>query len=160
MIIVTQAPLLLILLFLAALAFAGIEDLYRRRVSNLAVLAVALSGIAAFVMTHHAVRLWEPLVVAVGVMAIGTFLFGRGLMGGGDVKLLAAGCFWYSLRGQLYYLSAALIAGGILAVIVLAWRWIRQRRSDKPVGKASVGIPYAVAIACGAAWTLFRYRLG
>ncbi len=155
MIIVSNAHLLLILLFIAGLTYAAVEDVYRRRVSNIAVLMVGLSGIAAFVMTGHALRLWEPLVIAVVVLGIGTFLFSRGLMGGGDIKLLAAGCFWYSLRGQTTYLSAALIAGGVLALVVIGWRLSRGLR-----GRSSIGIPYALAIAIGAGWTVWTTRFG
>jgi len=160
MIIVTNAPLLLLLLFVAGLAFAAVEDGYRRRVSNVAVAMVGLSGIAAFIMTGHAPRLWEPLVIAAVVLAIGTFLFSRGLMGGGDIKLMAAGCFWFSLRGQAIYLAAALIAGGVLAILVLAYRWLRSRGGFKRLGSTSIGIPYAMAIAAGAGWTVWHYRLG
>jgi Flp pilus assembly protein protease CpaA len=81
-------------------------------------------------------------------------------MGGGDIKLMAAGCFWFSLRGQATYLSAALIAGGILAALVLAYRWLRAKGGLKRLGSASIGIPYAVAIAAGAGWTVWHYRLG
>ena len=158
MMIVYQAPLFLVLIFLAGLAGAAGEDVFRRRVSNVAVLAVALSGIAAFALTGHAMRLWEPLVVAVAVLAVGSFLFGRGLMGGGDVKLLAAGCFWFTLRGQLTYLAAALIAGGLLALVVLITRFARMRGQGRSLRKGSVGIPYAVAIALGAAWAVYFGR--
>lgn len=158
MIIVSQAPLFLIFLFIAGLAYAAVEDIYRRRVSNLAVLIVAGSGIAAFIATGQGLRLWEPLVVAIGVLALGTLLFAKGLMGGGDIKLMAAGCFWYVLRGQLAYLTSALMAGGALALAVLALRWWRQR-GDQRLGRKSVGIPYAVAIAAGAAWTVYSVRL-
>lgn len=152
--IVMQAPLLLLALFLAALAAAAVEDGMRRRVSNLAVLVVAGSGIAAAIMTGHGLRLWEPLIGVVAVFGAGTFLFSRGLMGGGDVKLMAAGCFWYTLLGQLTYLAAALLAGGALAVIVILARVVRGKRALKD----STGIPYAIAIATGAAWTVVTTR--
>ena len=157
MIILTQAPLYLVLLLLAGLTWAAVEDITRRQVSNLAVLLVAGSGIAAFLMTGQGLRLWEPLVVALAVLAVGTLLFAKGLMGGGDIKLMAAGCFWFVLRGQLTYLTSALMAGGVLALVVLAARWWRQRGTER-LGRKSIGIPYAVAIAVGAAWTVYAAR--
>jgi len=65
MMIVYQAPLALLLLFVLAMVAAAIEDGWRRRVSNLAVLAVALSGVAAFLATGNGLRLmsstnWNP----------------------------------------------------------------------------------------------------
>lgn len=153
MMIVYQAPLFLLILFLLALAAAAIEDGWRRRVSNLAVLVVALSGIAAFVMTGHALRLWAPLLGAVLVLAVGTVLFARGALGGGDVKLLAAGCFWYTGRGVFEYLAAALLAGGVLAIATILARVARGGRL-----KDSAGIPYAIAIAAGAAFTVVQTR--
>lgn len=153
MMIVYQAPLTLLVVFLLAIAAAAVEDGWRRRVSNLAVLAVALSGIAAFFVTGHAVRLWEPLLAVVAVFALGTLLFARGVVGGGDVKLLAAACFWYTGRGLITFISAVFIAGGVLALCSIA---LRVARGGKIKGGS--GLPYAIAIAAGALWTVATTR--
>ena len=62
------------------------------------------------------------------------------MLGGGDVKLLAAAALWTGSAALLPFLMATALAGGLLAALFLAF----ARREGKPVA-----LPYGVAIAAG-----------
>ncbi len=67
-------------------------------------------------------------------------MFAAGLLGGGDVKLLAAGSLWLGATGTGGFLMVTVLAGGLLALVFLA---LRLARRDGP----ETALPYGVAIA-------------
>jgi prepilin peptidase CpaA len=78
-------------------------------------------------------------------------------MGGGDVKLFAATGLWFDLAGAGRMIVAVMIAGGIVAIVVLMLRtitWSPEWRERIAVLRPKGGIPYGVAIAIGALGTL------
>lgn len=89
------------------------------------------------------------------VFAIGFALFNFGYIGGGDVKLIAALSIWTGFAALWSFLSATVIAGGVLAIAALM---IRKRMAPHEARPAFFnrlldpqrGIPYAIAIAIGA----------
>ena len=107
------------------------------------------------------------------VLIIGFGLFHLGRVGAGDVKLMAAVCLWVGASNQMTFLIVTALAGGLLALGLpllsqlehfLALRWQRLAtvfpRLDIPVpvvltDQRPQGIPYGVAIALGALYTLF-----
>ena len=155
--LVTTAPLWLLAVLCAALVAAAIEDVLRRRVSNLTVAVVALAAIAAMAFAGWSVDLWQNVLVFVAVLAIGTMMFATGKMGGGDIKLLAALGLWVDLRGSLALLASVFIAGGLLAVAIIAWRLMRKRRDGQKL-RDGKNIPYAVAIAAGGLFLILAER--
>jgi prepilin peptidase CpaA len=100
------------------------------------------------------------LAVGVAALLIGMGLFTLNLLGGGDVKLMAAACLWLGLSGSGVFVLATAVVGGLFSLALLASRaclppyvgagpgWLVQLM--KPNGH----IPYGVAIAIGAliAW--------
>ena len=68
--------------------------------------------------------------------------FAAGLLGGGDVKLLAASAIWVDLRHAVWLVALIFLAGGVLAILYLMSRPFRAQRSKR--------IPYGIAIAIGA----------
>lgn len=97
-----------------------------------------------------------PVIIATGVFAAGCVLFARGLLGGGDVKLLAAAVLWIPSSSVLAQISAVLISGGVLALMLLAARRIVRRftaladAGNLPrVLRDHAPVPYGVAIAAG-----------
>jgi prepilin peptidase CpaA len=82
-------------------------------------------------------------------------LFQLNVMGGGDVKLIAAACLWLGLDGFSAFIVWMAIAGGALAGILVV---ARRAFEPNPAGPAflnrlltkDVGIPYGVAIAAEA----------
>lgn len=84
---------------------------------------------------------------ALAVFAALAALFAFGLMGGGDVKLLAALALWLPVRDYVEMMMWVAVAGGLLTLALL----IRHRVARRP-GRPE--IPYGVAIATGAALSL------
>ena len=95
---------------------------------------------------------WAHLTAAMLMFGIGAMMFRAGTMGGGDVKLLAAVAGWAGLAGFVPLVLAVAMAGGVLAVTLLAIR--RLPIGDGPeLVQRGAPLPYAVAIATGAFWT-------
>ncbi|MGH6658313.1 MAG: A24 family peptidase [Sphingomicrobium sp.] len=142
------APLWLYLLLAACLGAAAVEDAVRLRIANFTCGAIALLAMIAFMVTGPHWSIWENLLVFIGVLIVGTFAFSAGVVGGGDVKLLAAVGLWTPFKSALPLLSVIFLAGGALALAaMLAWQF--RRSAPSPVKTRR--IPYGVAIASGAA---------
>ncbi|WP_309601508.1 prepilin peptidase [Sphingomonas sp.] len=143
------APSWLLLLFVALLVAAAAEDAWRLRISNLTCLFILVAAIAAAMLAGPRLALWQNAATFVILLALGTPIFAAGKLGGGDVKLIAACGAWFDLRSGVTMLINVLLAGGILALVVLTIRAFRRRGDDRRDTKTSRGIPYGVAIACG-----------
>ena len=148
-----EAPLWLALVFAILLLIAAAEDAMRLRISNVTVLLVIFAASAAAVIAGVQLGLWQNLVVFLVLVVAGTPLFAAGKLGGGDVKLLAAVGLWFSIKSAATMLIAVLLAGGVLALVVLvlrAVRWSDAARERAVILRPKGGIPYGVAIAAGA----------
>lgn len=143
------APFWAVALLCILLVVAAAEDALRLRISNLTVLAVIASAVAAVIAVGPGLALWENLLVFAFVLAAGTPLFATGKVGGGDVKLLAAVGLWTDLERALMIIAAVFIAGGVLAAIILIPRFVR-RQPKEAARNSTKSVPYAVAIAIGA----------
>jgi prepilin peptidase CpaA len=148
-----QAPLWLALVFAVLLFVAAAQDALRLRISHIPVLLVIVAAVAAAVITGFQLDLWQNLAVFFVLLIAGTPLFAAGKLGGGDVKLLAAAGLWFSIKSAAWMLIAVLLAGGVLAIVVLALRafsWSDAARERAVILRPKGGIPYGVAIAAGA----------
>jgi prepilin peptidase CpaA len=146
-----QSPEWLAWLLGILLVVAAAEDCYRLRISNLISIAVLVLAIVAMAVVGFSLSLWENLAVFAAILVVGTFLFGRGMLGGGDVKLLAALGLWFDLRGSLGLIVSVFIAGGLLAIIILTGRLFAGSGKKRiAVLNKGAGIPYGIAIAAGA----------
>ena len=143
------AALLLLLLVLAAL-----QDGWRLRISDWISGLVAILAFVALVLDGPVSGLWQNFLLFAGVLAVGTFMFGRGWMGGGDIKLLAASSLWFNLSDGWRLLSAITIAGGVEALVIMIVRrlpWSDAARSKVLLLSRRGLIPYGIAIALGVA---------
>ena len=87
--------------------------------------------------------------------ALGLFVFARGWMGGGDIKLMTGIAAWTGLGHLLPVLLGTAIAGGLVTLLLLLARKAAAGREAAGVPRlfhADAPIPYAVAIALGTAW--------
>jgi prepilin peptidase CpaA len=140
------------------LIVAATGDLRSRRIPNWLNLAIAVTAIPFWWMSG--LSLWPDVAVQIGIAA-GIFvffalLFQIGMMGGGDVKLLAALGLWLPIASVVKLLVIMSIAGGVLTLIVLA----RRRRAG---GGPETEVPYGVAIAFAGMWLIgerFLYQFG
>jgi prepilin peptidase CpaA len=140
-------------------ALAVRQDLVEHRIPNwlmFAALAAGLlihswfSGLDGFV---HALA-----GAGVGLVCLLPLYLGKG-MGAGDVKLMgAAGAFLGPVNAFVAALLS-LVFGAVLALVVLAWRYIELREATAGAPDLSQvrkeRFPYAVAIGLGAIATMW-----
>ena len=153
MTIAMGAPGWLAALLLLLLALAAIEDGWRLRISNLLVIGIAATGVAAIILAGIGWAAWQPVALSLAILIVGTPLFAAGWIGGGDIKLLAASATWFMLDGGWRMLVAVAIAGGILTIFALARaalpRCPRIVRDRVALFRRGSGIPYGIAVALG-----------
>jgi prepilin peptidase CpaA len=105
------------------------------------------------------------LATFVIVLGLGMALWAPGWLGGGDVKLIAAGALWFGWPNVLIFILFAAAAGGVLALALIALRRLAPALplSAETLAKSALApgapAPYAVAIAAGALLTLPRSAL-
>ena len=148
------------------LVVAALHDFAFRTVPNWVSGAVLVLGIAAAGLDRH---LLYSLTSAAILFILAALCWRRGLMGGGDVKLLAASAALLPIGNRIEFLLLVAICGGFVAVVYLALQaLIRKPSRTKPqsmVGRilraerwrvARRGsLPYASAIAAGALLIVF-----
>jgi prepilin peptidase CpaA len=159
--LIAIAPLWFVMLLGALLLAAAAQDAAQLRISNVIVGLVFAGALIAMIIVGPRLALWQNLAVFTGLLAIGIPMFAAGKLGGGDVKLLAATGLWFDLAGAFQMFVAVLIAGGLLAMLVLALRlfgWSESARRRVIMLRPKAGIPYAVAIAAGALLTIGLQR--
>jgi prepilin peptidase CpaA len=126
-----------------------------RRIPNRLAALLAVAGLARIGWELAASGAAGPaaadLALAAAVFGAGALLFGLGVFGGGDAKLLAAGALWFGTEAAWSFLLGTAVAGGVLALGFLVWFAI-------PRGGVAVrpSLPYGVAIAAGACWRRCR----
>ncbi len=148
----------LLLVFPLAMAFAGAMDLLTMTIPN----RISLALIASFALLapFFGLSLHDILVnhiaVGAGVLACGIALFSARIIGGGDAKLMAAGALWIGWDHLLEFMLAISVAGGILSLVVLAYRqFVPAAAITGPswairLHKQGGGVPYGIAIAAAA----------
>jgi prepilin peptidase CpaA len=101
--------------------------------------------------------------IGAAVLALGTILFALGIVGGGDVKLLAAIAVWIGWEDLGLYLFLVAMTGGALALMIMIIRrfsTIPPRLEAVPwLGRdpaATQVVPYGVAIGLAAVLLYFR----
>jgi prepilin peptidase CpaA len=97
---------------------------------------------------------------AVAVFLAGAVLFSRGLLGGGDVKLLAAATLWAGPAGTPILLVLTGLLGGLLCLfalsplgqiaIIASGQAVLDRTGGAAADKRPAIVPYGVAIAAAA----------
>jgi len=143
----------------ALFVFAAVGDVRRYRIPNAISLGLAaLFGVYAF-LTPAGLSWPGHLMAGAAAFAAGAGLFYVGAMGGGDVKLLAAAALWAGPRGIADLLMVVAVAGGVVALAMLAAVRLSRAPATAPSGEpapsaARQRVPYGVAIAAGGLWSL------
>ncbi len=156
--------------FTALLAAVARSDIASRRIPNALALALVVSGACAAATVLRAPVGLEGAAAgfALGLALWAPFWLMR-VLGAGDVKLAAAIGAWLGPAGVLEASVLAALAGGLLALGVLARRkrvvamatsialWAaalrRGQLTKPPVDEKADLLPYGVALAAGAALT-------
>ncbi len=146
-------------------------DARSRRIPNLLTLPALLVGLAAHAIAGGASGLGLAClgaVVAGGILLPGWVM---GWMGAGDVKLMAAVGAWLAWPAGLFAALAALIAGGVIALVVAArhralgrslagaawlgaWALLQPGRKG-PAPASGLRFPFAAAILAGSLISLW-----
>ncbi|OIQ97908.1 type IV leader peptidase family protein [mine drainage metagenome] len=129
------------LAFVAAVADAALSDLRSLRIPNRDVL-ILLAAFAAFALARglSPAECLRHLTAALLLFGLGALLFSLKLWGGGDAKLLAGVGLWTGFSGLPGLVLITALAGGAVALAVLA-------------GRRGKSVPYGIAIAAAAlAW--------
>lgn len=139
------APLILLGLLVLLLLAAGIEDARLRTISNYTNAAIALLALPWWL----AIGLdpWPGMVIQVALalvtFAVFAMAFHFGMMGGGDVKMIAALALWFPFDHFMSLLIIMSLAGGVITLVMLAEKYWRRRNTQPEV-------PYGIAIAFAA----------
>jgi prepilin peptidase CpaA len=152
------ARLIVPLAFSALVIVAAMQDLATFTISNWISVSLALAfAPAAFLLGLPLNEIAIHFGVGLGVFLLAAGMFALGWVGGGDAKLMAASGLWVGLIGLPSFIVFTGLAGGILAVSLLALRsaWIRPLAAGAPswtqrLATPGESAPYGVAIAIGA----------
>lgn len=137
-----------------ALIVAAFTDIRRRQIDNWLTAGIAL--VAPLYWWAAGLSLWPGVAIQLGI-ALAAFtvlagLFALRLMGGGDVKLLAAIALWIEPAWFLKLLLVMALVGGVLTIVVGAWHVMRRRRER-------LAVPYGVAISAAGLWVIGTHYL-
>lgn len=146
--------MLLLAVLAALLVAAAASDLATRTIANGLNAAIALLAVpywfALGLDPWPAMAL--QLALGLGCFLVFALFFALGVMGGADVKMIAALALWLPAGLLLQVLTVMAVIGGALTLGL--WAWHRLRRSD-----LGAGIPYGVAIALAGLWGLHQHYL-
>ena len=152
MTLAASAPMWLAILVGLLFVAAGLEDMWRLEIEDWLSGGVAVAAFVAVALDGPIVGLWQNLLLFAVVLGAGLLLFQRGVMGGGDIKLLAASALWFDLSLGWKMLVAVAIAGGLETLAIMALRlapWPAAARANIAALRRGEEIPYGVAIGAG-----------
>jgi prepilin peptidase CpaA len=160
------SAIVIVCLFLAAC-----RDISTRTIPNGVVIIVALASLAARLIVGVS-AVGVSIAAALALFLILLILHARGILGGGDAKLIPAIALGLPLPAISHFVFVTVMAGGILGVLHLIGRWaVRGRRPSAPPPRGASllrrvfsaerwriarhgSLPYGVAIACGGIWVI------
>ncbi len=146
------------------LVWAAIGDAMTYRIPNLlpALVAAGFGALACFEPPSFVIG---GILTGLAVFGVGALLFARRLMGGGDVKLLAATSLWCGHEQLTPFALVVSVTAVTLALIMMSplGRLLPAppARLTTPSGGAGSAtrqpMPFGVAVAVGGLWLLGRY---
>jgi prepilin peptidase CpaA len=155
---------LIILASALTLAWAAIGDAMTYRIPNILPVLLA-AGFAAVAWFEPPAFLTGGVLTGLGVFGLGALLFARRLMGGGDVKLLAATSLWCGPEQLTPFALVISVTAITLAIVMMSplGRLLPPppaRLAAGPEGFAAITrqpMPFGVAVAGGGLWLLSHY---
>jgi prepilin peptidase CpaA len=152
---------IILFVFVVLMLFAAMTDLTRYTIPNWLSASVAVLFPVAALLAGFGWAEWGYHLLAglIGLL-LGMALFAPGWIGGGDAKLFAAASLWFGWPGATGFLMHTALAGGVLVIILLALRYILPMLLNSngwvksTVLAKDAPVPYGIAIAAGAFWSL------
>jgi prepilin peptidase CpaA len=150
------------------LAIIAYGDMRTRRIPNALSVAIATLGLIRILLAHDPLAAGHTLAAGAAIFTVTFLLFWRGIIGGGDAKLMAAMALLIGYRELVEFLFLMSVCGGALALAILARDKLRPRlwRCSSLAGTppletagcnaapARATVPYGVAIAAAGVVTL------
>lgn len=143
-----------VILFPAAVLYAGFMDLMTLMIRNFLVLALLAAWLVLAPLAGFG---WQEigmsLAVGAAVFAVTFTFFAFGWIGGGDAKLATVTALWFGPEHTLIYFAYASFLGGLLTLLILHLRspmapaalyripFLAQLQDKK------AGVPYGAAMA-------------
>jgi prepilin peptidase CpaA len=144
--------LIVLIVGICIFAVVAYGDIRTRRIPNEMIVAILV--LAAFrIAIDGDPRAGLFTLAASATLFISTFLlFWRGLLGGGDVKLIGATALLVGYHNLFEFLFVMSVSGALMAVAVLARDRLGRRQATAPAAEdqeisARLTVPYGVAIA-------------
>ena len=149
------------------LAIIAYDDVRTRRIPNVLAFSIAALGLVRMIYDLDLMAAIHTIEASAAVFAAAFVLFWRGILGGGDAKLIAATALLIGSHDLVDFLFLMGVCGGVLALAILArdelrlQRWYCSRSvratpaqaADRIAAMRST-VPYGVAIASAAAVVL------
>jgi prepilin peptidase CpaA len=139
--------------FASLMAGAAFEDFRRLVIPNaiVASLCVLWPLHLAAASSFNLIGSLGAAGCAVAVFLAGALLYSRGLIGGGDVKLLAAATLWAGPGATPALLIVTAVLGGLLTLVLLFCAMLRATfNGANAAAVSSLPVPYGAAIAAAA----------
>ena len=110
------------------------------------------------------------VAIAVGVFIFLLILFARGIMGGGDVKLIPVVALWAGPDLWLIFIFITMLTGGLVALLTISFQYIKNSRTSHKSSEninLSVShsaelefkekhIPYGIGISAGGLYSALK----
>ncbi len=139
-----------------SLLVACVCDLRRFEIPDSLSILLLVTAVLFGIVTPGFAWGWHAAGLAL-MFAVGLGLFAIGWMGGGDIKLMVGMSAWTGLFGLPAFLLGTVLAGGVLAAVLLVSRkgfslaGFETGRMPGPL-QPGAPLPYAIAITAGAMW--------
>ncbi len=156
----TSLQTLILVLGIAIFALVAYGDVRRRRIPNALAVAIGALGLVRMILAGDPSAFLHTLAAGAAVFAAAFLLFWRGLVGGGDVKLLTAASLLVGYHDLLSFLLLMSLSGAVVSIAVVAANKLAPsldklglrpipRPVTVPVSRQSarLSVPYGVAIA-------------
>lgn len=148
-----------------ALVWSAASDLRLYEIPNAASIII-VGCFVCFSFCEPTKALLYQVLIGAGIFIGGALLFVRGLLGGGDVKLLAATSLWCSPHLLAPFAIVMGLAGAALAALMLtpARRFMPPAPQEAVVAAGSCEglrqpMPFGVAISLGGLWVLAQHTV-
>jgi prepilin peptidase CpaA len=146
------------------LVWAAVGDAMTYRIPNILPILVVV-GFGALAWFKPPAFLTGGVMTGLGVFGVGALLFARRLVGGGDVKLLAAPSLWCGSDHLTLFALVVSVTAVAIALVMMSplGRLLPappSRLAAGSVGSAPVTrqpMPFGVAVAAGGLWLLGEY---
>ena len=143
-------------LFFVLLVYGAICDVVTFEIPNFISVVGLLLFLPATIGTNWEFsEIFQHFLAGGVVLLVGISFFVMNILGGGDVKVLAAAAVWSGFSGLFALLFWVALVGGALALTLILFRavampqrWQSRRWFARLHGEA--GVPYGVAISFGA----------